>query len=299
MNWREWQRQQEVLELGQRFVSYVDWGRGPPVVLLHGMPTWSYLWSGLARGLATSHRVLVPDLLGHGFSDRRDRFDRSLSRQAEALEAWMDRLGVVDAAVVGHDVGGGVAQQLAVRFPRRVGRLCLMDSVSYDAWPLPLMAQFGTPWMARRLSPEWMVGLLSWALKSRGFAKKPSAELVEGLLAPYATEVGMVSLSRDAVALNTNQTQVVSPKLGHLAVPVWVMWGAKDRVLPAKYGERLVWDIPGARWVSVPEAGHFLMWDAPHVVAMELFRFLEGEAPVTHAPERPVAEVLWSEGAPV
>ncbi|MFY1826587.1 alpha/beta fold hydrolase, partial [Myxococcus fulvus] len=87
MNWREWQRRQEVMELGGHFVSYVDWGKGPPVVLLHGIPTWSYLWSGLARALAASHRVLVPDLLGYGFSDRRDRFDRSVTRQAEVMEA--------------------------------------------------------------------------------------------------------------------------------------------------------------------------------------------------------------------
>lgn len=299
MNWRAWQGRQEVMELGSRFVSYVDWGSGPPVVLLHGIPTWSYLWSGIAPGLAESYRVLAPDLLGYGFSDRRDRFDRSIARQAEALEAWMDRLGVVDATVVGHDVGGGVAQQLAVRFPRRVGRLCLMDSVCYDAWPKGLMAQLGTPAMARRLTPERLTRFLTPALKRKGFATPQTTELLEGLLAPYATEVGMVSLSRDAVALNTNQTQELASKLGHLAVPVLVLWGEKDGLLPAKYGERLAWDIPGARWLKVPNAGHFLMWDAPHAVAMELFRFLEGAAPVSHATTRSVAEELWGSEAPV
>ncbi|MBZ4399320.1 alpha/beta hydrolase [Myxococcus faecalis] len=299
MNWREWQGRQEVMESGGHFVSYVDWGKGPPVVLLHGIPTWSYLWSGLARALAASHRVLVPDLLGYGFSDRRDRFDRSVTRQAEVLEAWMERLGVVDAAVVGHDVGGGVAQQLAVRYPRRVSRLCLMDSVCYDAWPLALMSQLGTPGMARKLSPERMTKLLRLGLKKKGFVKAQSAELLEGLLAPYTTEVGWVSLSRNAVALNTNQTQELAPKLGQLAVPTLVMWGAEDGLLPAKYGERLVWDIPGARWMQVPDAGHFVMWDAPHTVAMELFRFIEGASPVNHAQVRTVAEELWGTQAPV
>ncbi|MCP3166139.1 alpha/beta fold hydrolase [Myxococcus qinghaiensis] len=299
MNWREWQERQEVAELGNRFLSYVDWGSGPPVVLLHGIPTWSYLWSGIAQGLAVSNRVLAPDLLGYGFSDKRDRFDRSIARQAEAVEAWLDRLGVVDATVVGHDVGGGVALQLAVRFPQRVGRLCLMDSVCYDAWPKGLMAQLGTPGMARRLTPERLTRFLTPALKRKGFATPQTAELLEGLLAPYATEVGMVSLSRDAVALNTNHTLELASKLGHLAVPTLVLWGEKDGLLPAKFGERLAWDIPGARCVKVPQAGHFLMWDAPHAVAMELFDFLERAAPVNHVPRRSVAEELFGSEAPV
>ncbi|WP_163867799.1 alpha/beta fold hydrolase [Myxococcus eversor] len=299
MNWREWQGRQEVAELGNRFLSYVDWGSGPPVVLLHGMPTWSYLWSGIAQGLAVSNRVLAPDLLGYGFSDKRDRFDRSIARQAEAVEAWLDRLGVVDATVVGHDVGGGVALQLAVRFPRRVARLCLMDSVCYDAWPKGLMAQLGTPGMARRLTPERLTRFLTPALKRKGFATPQTAELLEGLLAPYATEVGMVSLSRDAVSLNTNHTLELASKLSHLAVPTLVLWGEKDGLLPAKFGERLAWDIPGARWMKVPRAGHFVMWDAPHAVAMELFGFLEGASPVSHVTRRSVAEEVWGSAAPV
>ena len=133
MNWREYQARQRVVELGHRFISYVDEGRGAPLVLVHGIPTWGFLWSGVLTALAMTHRVLIPDLLGYGYSDRREGFDRSISRQAEALDAWMDRLGVVDAAVVGHDIGGGVAQHLAIRFPQRVSRLCLMNSICYDS----------------------------------------------------------------------------------------------------------------------------------------------------------------------
>jgi pimeloyl-ACP methyl ester carboxylesterase len=279
MNWRDWQARQAVVELGDRFLSYVDLGEGRPVVLLHGIPTWGFLWSGLAPALALKHRVLVPDLLGYGYSDRRDAFDRSVARQAEAVDAWMDRLGVKDAVVVGHDVGGGVAQHLAVRFPQRVDRLCLMDSVCYDAWPGELMIQLGHHGVVKKLSADAVYRLLKVAAKRGGFAKAPPDGLVEGLLAPYATEVGKVSLVRNAVALNTNHTQELAPRLGHLSVPVLILWGEDDAFLSSKYGERLAWDIPGAKYVKVPDARHFVMWDAPHVVATELYRFLEVEAP--------------------
>lgn len=279
MSWRDWQGMQRVVELGARFLSYVDMGQGRPVVLLHGIPTWGYLWAGLTPALARTHRVLVPDLLGYGYSDKRDGFDRGIAQQAEALDAWLERLGVVDAVVVGHDVGGGVAQQLAFRFPRRVARLCLMNSVCYDSWPVEAMLQLGHPNAARRLSAGLEQRVLKLAVKRGLFGHEPPRGLVDGLLAPYATEVGKTSLVRDAVALNTNQTLEVASKLKHLAVPTLIVWGEDDILQPVRYGERLAWDIPGAKLLRVEGAKHFVMWDAPHTVAEALYRFLGVEAP--------------------
>ncbi|MCY1073010.1 alpha/beta fold hydrolase [Archangium lansingense] len=277
MNWREYQARQRVVELGHRFISYVDEGRGAPLVLLHGIPTWGFLWSGLLPALSMTHRVLIPDLLGYGYSDRREGFDRSIARQAEALDAWMDRLGVGDAAVVGHDIGGGIAQHLAIRFPRRVSRLCLMNSVSYDAWPLELMVQLGHPGVVRRLSAPSLQRLLKVVLKRKPFATAPPGGLVDGLLAPYGTEVGKTSLVRNAVALDTNQTQELVPRLPHMAVPTRVVWGVDDDILPVKWGERLAWEIPGAKLVRVEHAKHFLMWDQPHAVMTALYELLGTE----------------------
>lgn len=279
MNWRDWQALQRVMELGERYLSYVDLGAGPPVVLLHGIPTWGYVWCGLAQALARTHRVLVPDLLGFGFSDKRDGFDRSITRQAEALDAWLGRLGVADAVVVGHDLGGGVAQQLAFRFPTRVGRVCLMNSVSYDSWPMEVLLQLGHPSAARKLSARLEQRMLRMAVRRGLFARPPPTGLVEGLLAPYSTEVGKKSLVRDAVALNTNQTMELAPKLKYLAVPVLLVWGVDDILQPVRYGERLAWDIPGAKLVRVEGAKHFVMWDAPNEVAEALFTFLGGARP--------------------
>ncbi len=286
MNWRDYQSRQRVVELGYRFISYVDEGRGAPLVLLHGIPTWGFLWSGLLSALAMTHRVLIPDLLGYGYSDRREGFDRSIARQAEALDAWMDRLGVRDAVVVGHDVGGGVAQHLAIRFPQRVSKLCLMDSICFDAWPLEVMVQLGHPGVARRLSAQAVQRTLKVAMRRSGFATTPPEGVVEGLLAPYGTEVGKTSLVRDAVALDTNQTLELVPRLMHVAVPTRVVWGVDDAFLPVKWGERLVWEIPGAKLVRVEHARHFLMWDQPHAVMTALYAFLEVEALTIPRPPR-------------
>jgi pimeloyl-ACP methyl ester carboxylesterase len=87
------------MEIGERFVSYIDEGSGDPLVLLHGIPTWGYLWRDLIPSFSGNRRVLIPDLLGFGYSDRSDRFDRSIARQAEMIDAWLEKLGVERASL--------------------------------------------------------------------------------------------------------------------------------------------------------------------------------------------------------
>lgn len=272
MRWREYQSLQRVSVLGDRFVSYVDQGSGEVVVLLHGIPTWGYLWHRLIPELAWRRRVLVPDLLGFGYSDKSDRFDRSIARQAEAIEAWLTSMRIDRADIVGHDIGGGVALRLATSYPHRVSRLCLISTVSYDSWPTEMMLQLGHPGARRKLSASAMVALLEVALR-QGFASSPEEDLLDGILAPYATEVGKVSLVRCASALNTNLTLELAPLLPQIRMPTLILWGADDRFQRSKYGVRLAFDIPEARLVRIERARHFVMFDRLDRVAEELRMF--------------------------
>ncbi len=101
-------------------MAYTDVGSGDPVVLLHGIPTWSFLYGDVIPLLEPHCRVIAPDFLGHGWSDRRDRFDRSLTAQTAAVLALLDALGIQRATFVGHDTGGGVALILGIEHPERV-----------------------------------------------------------------------------------------------------------------------------------------------------------------------------------
>lgn len=266
---------QRVADLGDTFVSYVDEGDGEPVVLLHGIPTWSYLWLPVLGRLTHSVRVLAPDLPGFGFSDLRDSFDRSIARQAEFVDVWMGRIGVESAVIVGHDIGGGVALRLATLYPARVRKLCLINTVCYDSWPIELMLQFSHPAVARHAAPRWVVRVLRQALKG-GFARRPPGVFLEGLLAPWSTESGKVSLVRDASALNTNLTTEITPLLGSIAVPTLILWGEDDLFQPLAYGERLAREIPGAQFVRLAGARHFAMVDRPRAVGERLAAFAAG-----------------------
>lgn len=265
MNWREFQSQQRLLEIGDRFVSYIDEGEGDPLILLHGIPTWGFLWQSFVPELSKEYRVLIPDLLGFGFSDKSDSFDRSIARQADFICAWMDGLNLSGARFVAHDIGGGVALRLAVFQPERVSGLTLLNTVCYDSWPIEAMLQFGHPGAYRKLSASMALALLKKALK-QGFASDPSDELLDALLAPYSTEVGKLSLIRNAAALNTNLTTEITSLLPKIQVPTRILWGEDDRFQVVKYGERLARDIPGAQLLRIKGARHFLMIDKPDEV---------------------------------
>jgi len=273
MNWRDYQSMQRVAEVGERFVSYMGEGTGDPVILIHGIPTWGYLWHRLIPMLAKQNRVLAPDLIGFGYSDKSDCFDRSIARQAEMIDAWMEKVGIERAHIVAHDIGGGIALRLATCFPHRVNKLCVMNTVCYDSWPIEAMLQFGHPETRRKVSASTAVTMLKQALK-QGFAISPHDEMLDGLLAPYATEVGKLSLVRNAAALNTNLTTEISPLLARIEAATLIVWGEDDVFQPLKYGERLVRDIPGARLVRVKDARHFVMLDQPDEVAGHVSTFL-------------------------
>ncbi len=275
MNWQEYQSMQRLAEVGERFVSYVDDGAGEATVLVHGIPTWGYLWHHLIPVLAKQCRVLAPDLIGFGYSDKSDRFDRSIARQAEMLDAWMEKIGVERANIVTHDIGGGVALRLATLFPHRVAKLCVMNTVCYDSWPIEAMLQLGHPETHRKLSAQAVTTMLKQALKG-GFATSPDDGVLDSLLRPYTTEVGKLSLVRNAASLNTNLTTEITSLLPKVGAPTLVLWGEDDVFQLVKYGERLARDIPDSRLVRIKDARHFVMLDQPEEVARHVSAFLGG-----------------------
>src|SRR6266849_2463009 len=117
-------------------IAYRDQGEGPVVVLLHGFPTSSFLWRREIPLLASRMRVIAPDLLGYGESDRPEGVDLAEVAQAAYVRELLDRLGVEEVAVVGHDIGGAIGQLLALDPDGPAVRaLVLIDSACFDAWP--------------------------------------------------------------------------------------------------------------------------------------------------------------------
>jgi pimeloyl-ACP methyl ester carboxylesterase len=254
-------------------MAYTDRGTGEPVVLLHGIPTWSFLYADVIPLLEPSCRVIAPDFLGHGWSDRRDRFDRSLTAQTAAILALLDALEIERATIVGHDTGGGVALIMGIEHPERVARLVLANVVAYDSWPIDDMIALGNPHWRDRPAAEVAEFVASGLPDGIHNAERLTPRFREGIVAPYADEEGKISLVRNASALNTNHTMALVDRHAEIAAPTLVLWGVHDPWQTIADGERLAEEIPAAELVRV-EASHWIPQDAPHEFAAEIAAFL-------------------------
>ncbi len=127
------------ITLGGHRYHYLDEGTGEPLVLVHGNPTWSFYWRELVAGLRGHYRVLVPDHIGCGLSDKPD--DRSysyrLAQRVADLGQWIEQLDLRQITLVGHDWGGGIGMGAAVAAPQRFARFVLMNTAAFRDTALP------------------------------------------------------------------------------------------------------------------------------------------------------------------
>lgn len=262
-------------------IAYRDGGDGGrPVVLVHGTPSHSYIWRQVARGLSEAgHRVLVFDLLGYGCSERPLRRDTSVAAQAHILRQLLDFWELGRADVVGHDIGGAIAMILAVANPERFRSLVLIDTVSYDSWPSETWQEIIREHLQEhhRMSLEefrkMMIGQLRMTIHDK---ERMNGEVLEAYLEPLSGELGKTSFFAHQVShYDSRYTQEIADDLKNLAVPVKILWGEEDEWQPISYGRKLASDIPRAELSIVPQAGHFLMEDAPHRVTQELLDFFK------------------------
>jgi pimeloyl-ACP methyl ester carboxylesterase len=271
--WTNAQERREVTVDGKDLeMAYYDEGEGDPVVLLHGIPTWSYLWRDAADALADDWRVIVPDMVGYGNSAMSDDFDRSIRAQEQAVADLLDALGLGAVSFVGHDLGGGVGLRYAVHRPDAVDRLVLSNSVAYDAWPVEPIVDIGLPSTANEKSVEEIQETPDGMFRQSLAADDPSDEFVEGMKAPWNSEAGLVSLVRSAAATNTNHTTEIDPT--EVTADTLLLWGADDQFQPIDSAERLEDDIESAEVVGVDDANHWVIQDRPERYREELRSFL-------------------------
>ena len=275
MNFEEYRSLQQVTVIDGLKVSYVVHGEGMPLSLIHGIPVWGYLWKDCIATLAQRFQLIIPDLVGYGYSDQRDRFDRSIKVQSHILAKLLQQLDIRNLFVVGHDIGGAVAQRFVVDHADRVPKWALIDSVLYDSWPADPMVRLGNPKQHYKTKGDELAKKFIERLPD-GFhhRDKASQEMLEGWMASYMTDEGKLSLIRNAAALNTNHTMELIDDLKRLTQPLLLLWGAKDQFQPLSSAERFKAEFPAAQLQVVPDSDHFLPLEKPDEVARILIEFL-------------------------
>jgi haloalkane dehalogenase len=266
------------LEQGGLRMHYVEEGAGDPVLLLHGEPTWAYLYRKMIPVLAGVGRVVAPDYFGFGRSDKPTRIeDYSYDFHYTSIEGLADELDLRETTVVVQDWGGPVGLRLAVERPDRVGRLVILNT-GIGAGRAP--------------SPEW--------LRFRAFIRRVGTELVPGQL----VQITCVSELDDAVVAAYNAPfptpeskagvlafpELVPTELDHPSAakmlevraglerwekPALVLFSDSDLVFSPEAAERLAARIPGAGPAEILSgAGHFLQEEKGEEIAERIVRFL-------------------------
>jgi pimeloyl-ACP methyl ester carboxylesterase len=266
---------------GHRLAFVVAAGEAS-VVLIHGIPTFSYLWRNVAPALTMAGlRTIAVDLLGYGRSDKPTGVDLGIAAQARMLATALRLLNCRGGTIIGHDIGGGVAQLLAIDHPDLVHRLVLVDTIAYDSFP--------EPGIARLKEPAWdaILGAADFDLKkglTKGFrrgmvhSERVTPDLIAAYERPFQGVEGRLAYLRAARALRTEELASRMDAVERLKIPTLIVWGAEDPFQPLRYGERLANAMPCARLDIIMGASHFLPEDAPEVLAQRIVSFATGHA---------------------
>jgi pimeloyl-ACP methyl ester carboxylesterase len=272
--------------------AFVRAGRGPPMLLLHGIGNSAQTWAGVLDRLAAHHTVIAPDLLGHGSSDK-PRADYSIAAYANGMRDLLTVLDVERATVVGHSLGGGIAMQFAYQFPERVERLVLVGSgglgpemsASLRLASLPgaeavltLLSAASAP-VRLGLRAVDAVGSLLGATPVRDVA-----EVGEAVLALRDVEARRAFLHTLRGVADTRGQLITAVDRLYLAnaVPMLVIWGSRDPIVPAAHAETVRRLVPTARVEVFEGAGHWPHLDRPDRFCEVLLDFLATTTPATH-----------------
>ncbi len=261
-------------------LSYLDSGEGPAVLFIHGLLGSHRNWAHLLDTLDTRHRVVAPDLIGHGASAK-PMGDYSLGSHAATLRDLLDHLGIDRVTLVGHSLGGGIAMQFCYLFPDRVERLVLVSSGGLGRSVSPLLRSAtlpGADWVLALAASGWVrdrAQAVGGTLRRLGL--RPSADLTEGWqgftsLGEAATRRAFLATARSVIDPG-GQTVTAHDHLPMaITIPTLVVWGTHDRMIPAWHATTAQQAIAGSRVELFEGAGHF-----PHLEQPERFARLLGD----------------------
>jgi pimeloyl-ACP methyl ester carboxylesterase len=279
----DWREHQRWVTIDGRRVNVIELGSGPPVVFIHGLSGSWQNWLEQLPVFARDHRVIAFDLPGFGASQM-PREKITIRGYGHFVDALLDELGVSSAAVVGNSMGGFIGIELAIRFPERVERLVLVSAAGLSIEYLRnerALAVLGA--IENRLAAYsgWL------ASRSDALARRPGARrMIFGIVAKrpdrlpgplVAEQVRGSGKPGFLPALDALTDYPIRDRLGEIACPTLIVWGAEDKLVPARDADEFARLIPNSRKVVWPETGHVAMLERPEAFNALVQAFLAEE----------------------
>ena len=272
--------------------AFIRAGEGPALLLLHGIGNNCQTWAGVIDRLSGTNTVIAPDLLGHGNSDK-PRGDYSIAAYANGMRDLLSVLDIEQATVVGHSLGGGIALQFAYQFPERCQRLALVGSgglgpelsAGLRAATLPGAELVLTALTGVSGPLRLGMQLLERAGRATGWRRVGDlAEAGDALLALKDVEARRAFLRTLRAVVDARGQAVTALDRLYLAdsIPMLVIWGSRDPIVPAIHAETVRSLVPSARVQVFDGAGHWPHLDEPDRFCDVLLDFLATTEPAAH-----------------
>ena len=266
--------------------SYSDSGTGPALLFIHGILGSQKQWGHLVDRLDEDHRLIVPDLFGHGESAK-PVGDYSLGAHAATLRDLLDRLGIERVSLVGHSLGGGIAMVFSYLFPERVDRLVLVSSGGLGREVSPLLRSAtlpGAEYVLPVIASGWMRDRIASAGRLLGsVGVRPSRDLTEvwdGFTSLGDADTRRAFLATTRAVIDPGGQSVNAHDYLPDATPIrtLVVWGTKDRMIPAWHAASATTSMPHCRVELFQGAGHFPHLDDPDRFAALVREFVREPA---------------------
>lgn len=267
---------------GHRY-HYLDEGAGEPLLLVHGNPTWSFTWRKLILAWRGQYRLVAPDHLGCGLSDKPARYEYRLARHVENLLALIEELDLERITLVAHDWGGAIGLGAAVARPERFARLVLLNTAAFRSREMPWRIRLcRTP----VLGPLAVRGGNAFARAALEMATvqpaRFTASVRAGYLAPYDSWANRVAIQRFVEDIPLRPSHPSYAKLAEIeaglpglaARPALFVWGMRDWCFTPRFLERFLEFFPRAEVLRLDEAGHYVVEDGIEELIPRVERFL-------------------------
>lgn len=271
----------EKVEVDGHTIAYRELGSGPPVLLLHGWPTSSYLWRDVMPPIARRNRVLAIDLPGFGASDKPVDVPYDFEFFGAVLDGFLDALQADRVGLAVHDIGGPVGVHWALHRPERVSSLALLNTLVYPDFSEAVLAfveACSTPDLREQLtSPQGLEAAMRLGLANDASLTE---EVIVAVREPFQDAQSRRALADAGIGLQPEGFAEIARLLPSLQVPVRIVYGEQDRILPdvAETMARVKKDLPQAEVTALPKCGHFLQEEAPGEIGELLARFFADAA---------------------
>ena len=278
-NWRL----SQLVSLSQGDIAFDTFGQGPPVVLVHGTPSWSYLWRRVVPGLSDRFTVYVFDLLGYGDSEPKGQ-DVSIATQTRLLTEIIGLWGLEAPAIAGHDIGGAIVLRSHLLDEVSFSHIALIDAVVLRPWITPTTRHMQVHLAVYRTMPTHIFERVAAAHIGTTVHRPMDEPTFEQYFARWRGKDGQEAYLQKVAQFDEEYTAEFEPLLGSMQAPVRIIWGEQDAWLDPAFAGRLHELLPNSDLKLIPEAGHFVMEDAPEEVTRELRDFFAADGGITRLP---------------